>query len=50
MQLLEEFNQIFHMEGLPIHVVPYEVIPLGHNCGIIEFLKDALTIDELRKK
>lgn len=23
MQLMEEFNQIFSMEALPIHVVPY---------------------------
>lgn len=50
MQLLHEFNTIFKIEGLPISVIPYEVIPLGHNCGVIEFLKDTITMDELRKK
>jgi hypothetical protein len=31
-------------------VIPYEVIPLDYNCGLIEYLKDTLTIDEMRKK
>jgi phosphatidylinositol 4-kinase len=29
---------------------PYEVLPLSHEAGIIEFVKDAITIDQLRKK
>ena len=50
MQLLEEFNTIFRMEKLPIKIIPYEVMPLSHNYGIIEFLKDTITIDELYRK
>lgn len=50
MQLLEEFNIIFKMEDLPLRVFPYEVIPLGENFGLIEFLQGTITIDEMRKK
>ena len=45
MQLLQEFNRIFAMEHLDIRVVPYEVLPLDKDSGIIEFIKDAITID-----
>ena len=38
------------MEGLPAKLSPYEVLPLSHNSGIIEFIRDAITIDQLRKK
>ncbi len=31
-------------------LLPYEVLPLSHEAGIIECVKDAITIDELRKK
>ena len=50
MQLLQEFNRIFAMERLDIRVIPYEVLPLDKDSGIIEFMKDAITIDELRKR
>ena len=35
MQLLEEFNNIFRMENLALRVITYEVVPLGHNFGLI---------------
>jgi phosphatidylinositol 4-kinase len=38
------------MEHLPVKLLPYEVLPLSHEAGIIECVKDAITIDELRKK
>jgi phosphatidylinositol kinase/protein kinase (PI-3 family) len=38
------------MENLNIHVIPYQVLPLDHSSGVIEFLKDAITIDGLRKR
>lgn len=38
------------MEGLSAKLSPYEVLPLSHDSGIIEFMKDAITIDQLRKK
>lgn len=38
------------MENLDIRLIPYEVLPLGKDSGIIEFLKDAITIDSLRKR
>lgn len=50
MQLLQEFDRIFKMEKLEVRLLPYEVLPLSHDSGIIECMKDAITIDELRKK
>lgn len=50
MQLLYEFQRIFAMEKLKIKLCPYEVMPLSHNSGIIEFISEAITIDELIKK
>jgi hypothetical protein len=33
------------MENLKVKLLPYEVLPLSHDAGIIECMKDALTID-----
>ena len=50
MQLLQEFDKIFKMEKLPVKLSPYEVLPISHEAGIMECVKDAITIDSLRKK
>lgn len=50
MQLLQEFDKIFKMEHLAAKLLPYEVLPLSHEASIIECVKDAITIDEMRKK
>lgn len=31
-------------------LLPYEVLPLSHEAGIMECVRDAITIDELRRK
>ena len=38
------------MEDLSVKLSPYEVLPLSHEAGIIECIKDAITIDEMRKR
>jgi len=50
MQLLQEFDKIFKMEKLSVKLSPYEVLPISHEAGIMECVKDAITIDSLRKK
>ena len=31
-------------------VRPYEIQPTSENCGLVEFLKDSMSIDSLKKK
>jgi phosphatidylinositol 4-kinase len=50
MQLLQEFDKIFKIERLQVRLLPYEVLPLSHEAGIMECVRDAITIDELKRK
>jgi phosphatidylinositol 4-kinase B len=49
-QLIYEFDYIFKLEKLPLILTPYEVISMGPDCGIIEIVKETVTIDGLKKK
>ena len=49
MQLISTIDQIFATEKLPIKLSTYEVISLGPNYGLIEMVKDAITIDSLKR-
>ncbi|CAD8062202.1 unnamed protein product [Paramecium sonneborni] len=49
LQLICQFDQIFKKEGLPLQLRYYEVLSLGPDCGIIEMVKNATTIDSLQK-
>ena len=49
-QLVYQFDQIFKKENLPIFLYPYEVISQNPTSGIIEMVKDAITIDSLKQK
>jgi len=33
-----------------LFVYPYEIISMGPNCGIIEMIKDSVSIDRLKQK
>jgi phosphatidylinositol 4-kinase B len=33
-----------------VKLLPYEVLPLSHDAGIMECVRDAITIDELKRK
>ncbi|CAK62421.1 unnamed protein product (macronuclear) [Paramecium tetraurelia] len=49
LQLICQFDQIFKKEGLPLKLRYYEVLSLGPDCGMIEMIKNATTIDSLQK-
>ncbi|CAD8133838.1 unnamed protein product [Paramecium octaurelia] len=49
LQLISQFDQIFKKSGLPLKLRCYEVLSLGPDCGIIEMIKNATTIDSLQK-
>jgi phosphatidylinositol 4-kinase B len=50
LQLLSQIQQIFLQENLDLHLSLYSVISLDQNSGIIEYLKETLTIDALKQK
>lgn len=50
MQLISEIYQIFKIKGLPLWLKEYEILATGPNCGLIEVINDAMSIDEIHKK
>ncbi|KAF0984871.1 hypothetical protein FDP41_000770 [Naegleria fowleri] len=50
MQLIKLFAQIFEEEKLPIYIRPYEIIVTSGNCGMLETVRDTVSIDGLKKK
>lgn len=49
MQLIQQFDYIFKLEGLPLILTTYEVLSMGADRGIIEMVKDSVTFDSLQK-
>ena len=49
-QLINEFNQIFHLENVQMWLNPYEILSTGNNCGIIECVPNAVSLDYLKRK
>jgi phosphatidylinositol 4-kinase len=50
MQLINQIDQIFRRQKLNIWLKPYEILATGKDCGLIEFLSDAVSIDAFKKK
>jgi phosphatidylinositol 4-kinase len=50
MQLISQFDQIFKAAKLNIWLRPYEIVCTGPNCGLIECIHDAISLDTLNKK
>lgn len=50
MQLISQIDQIFKRKKLNIWLKPYEILATGKDCGLIEFLPDATSIDAYKKK
>lgn len=50
MQLISQIDQIFKKKKLNIWLKPYEILATGSDCGLIEFLSDATSIDAFKKK
>ena len=49
-QLINEFAQIFKIEGVDCYLYPYEIISTGNNAGIIEVCPNTISLDELKHK
>jgi phosphatidylinositol 4-kinase len=50
MQLIETIDLIFKKRKLKLKLTPYEILSTGQNCGIVEFISDAFSIDYIKKK
>ena len=48
-QLINEFDQIFHLENVDMWLKPYEILSTGQNVGIIECVPNAISIDYLKR-
>jgi phosphatidylinositol kinase/protein kinase (PI-3 family) len=49
MQLISEIQQIFKMKKLPLWLKTYEILATGPNCGLIDYINDAMSLDEIHK-
>lgn len=50
MQLIETIDLIFKKRKLKLKLQPYDILSTGVNCGIVEFISDAMSIDYIKKK
>lgn len=49
MQLISFFKQTFVQAGIDIWLYPYDILATGIDCGILECVPDAVSIDGLKK-
>ena len=49
MQLISFFKQTFDQAGIEIWLYPYDILATGIDCGILECVPDAVSIDGLKK-
>ena len=49
MQLISFFKQIFDKNELELWLYPYDILATGIDCGILECVPDAISIDGLKK-
>lgn len=49
-QLISQMHQIFKIKKLPLWLKTYEILATGPNCGLIEVIKDVMSIDEIHKR
>lgn len=50
MQLMSQINQIFKFKRCNLWMRPYEILATGPNCGLIEFVADSQSLDEIHRK
>ena len=50
MQIIETIDLIWKKRHLKLKVKPYEILSTELNCGIVEFLPDAYSIDYIKRK
>lgn len=49
MQLIKAFRGIFHAEGLPLWLQPYEVLPTSHQTALIELLPNSVSVHSIKR-
>jgi len=49
MQMIHFYQSVFMSEGLPIWLKPYRILSTSKTTGLIELLRDATSIDGLKK-
>ena len=49
MQMIYKMRDIIEDAKLPIFIKPYEIIVLSENSGILEFVSNSISIDQLKK-
>ena len=50
MQLLCQIYHIFKLKKVGLWMRPYEILATGPHCGLIEFVQDSMSIDEIHKQ
>jgi phosphatidylinositol 4-kinase B len=50
MQMISQISQIFKICNVDFFVKTYEILATDNNCGIMECINDALSIDAIKKK
>lgn len=50
LQLIKKFKSIFDKAGICLKLYPYEILIISKESGIIEFLPNTLSIDQIKKK
>ena len=50
MQLITQIYQIFKLKRVNAWLKPYEILATGPNCGLIEFVADTTSLDEIHRK
>jgi phosphatidylinositol kinase/protein kinase (PI-3 family) len=43
-------QQIFNLKKLPLWLKTYEILATGPNCGLIDYINDAMSLDEIHKR
>lgn len=49
MQLISYFQQIFEVEKLPLRLHPYRILSTGSSTGLIEVVRNAMSLDGIKK-
>ncbi|KAI9992677.1 hypothetical protein PInf_014544 [Phytophthora infestans] len=49
MQLISYFQQIFELEKLPLRLHPYRILSTGSTTGLIEVVRNAMSLDGIRR-
>jgi phosphatidylinositol 4-kinase B len=47
--LINQINQIFKLKKLKLWLRPYEILATGPDCGLIEFVNDTMSLDEVHR-